>query len=57
VDIREGEQGYRLGAPFFRDVAVPLFETFALSFCIVLFKSWWTTLEPQALEQVICFLK
>jgi len=27
------------GPPFFRDDAGPLFETFALSFCIVLFKS------------------
>jgi len=43
------------GPPFFRDVA--FFETFALSYCIVLFKSWWTTLEPQALEKVICFSK
>jgi len=52
----EGEQGCRLGAPFFRHVAGPLFETLALIFALFCL-SWWTTLEPQALEKVACFSK
>ena len=39
MDIRGGETGGRLGAPFFRDVAGRLFKTFALSFCIVFLKA------------------
>jgi len=53
----EQEQGCRLRAPFFRDVARPLFETFALSFCIALFKSWWTNLEPKAWSKSYVFQK
>jgi len=55
--LGEANEAIVSGPPFFRGVARPLFETFALSFCIVLFISRWTTLEPQALEQVICFSK
>jgi len=55
--LGEANQAVVWGPPFFRDVAGPLFETCTLSFCIVLFKSRWTTLEPQALEQVICLSK
>jgi len=32
VDIREGEQSCCLGAPFLKDFAGPLFETFVLFF-------------------------
>jgi len=53
----EANQAVVWGPPFIRDVAELLFETCTLSFCIVLFKSWWNTLEPQAPEQVICLTK
>jgi len=58
VDISESEQGCRIGATFnqrCRGAALWDFRTY--SFFIVLFKSWWTTREPQFLEKVICFSK
>jgi len=39
MEIREGEQGCRLGDPFVQRCRGPLFETFALSLCIVCLKA------------------
>jgi len=43
--IRGGEWGGRLGPSYFRDSAGLFFKHLALSFVIILLKSWWTTLE------------
>ena len=45
--VRGGEWGGRLGPSYFRDTAGLSFKHFALSFFIILLKSWWTTLESR----------
>jgi len=39
LDMRRGKRGGQLGRPFFREAMEPLFESFALGFCIALLKS------------------
>ena len=39
MDTRGGERGCGLEAPFFRNVAGPLFNTFALSFALFCLKA------------------
>jgi len=39
VDITEGEQGYRLGPPFFRDIAGPSLRLSHLVFALFCLKA------------------
>ena len=47
--LGEANEVVASGTPFFRD-AMPPIESFALSFCIVLLNSLWTTLESHLIS-------
>jgi len=49
VDVRQGERGGRLGLPF-SEMPWPPLESFALSFCNIVWRSLSTTLKPHSIS-------